>query len=63
MLVIIDNNLYCSNILPWLKKHGTNPVTGQPLSAKDLITLNFYKNADGSYQDPITFKTFTDVNI
>ncbi|KAJ3286060.1 Peptidyl-prolyl cis-trans isomerase cyp8 [Rhizoclosmatium sp. JEL0117] len=48
------------HILPWIKKHGTNPVTGEPLAASDLIPLHFHKNADGAYHDPITFKVFTD---
>ncbi|KAK0636848.1 peptidyl-prolyl cis-trans isomerase-like 2 [Bombardia bombarda] len=30
----------------WLEKHDTNPVNGEPLSAKDLIRLNFARNAD-----------------
>ncbi|KAJ3126907.1 Peptidyl-prolyl cis-trans isomerase cyp8 [Physocladia obscura] len=47
-------------IVPWIKKHGTNPVTGAPLSASDLIPLHFHKNKDGAYHDPITFKVFTD---
>lgn len=49
-----------TNILPWLKKHGTNPVDGSPLKASDLIKLNFTKNDDGEYVDPVTFKVFTD---
>ncbi|KAJ3208546.1 Peptidyl-prolyl cis-trans isomerase cyp8 [Entophlyctis luteolus] len=48
------------SILPWIKKHGTNPVTGAPLAASDLITLHFHKNRDGRYHDPITFKVFSD---
>lgn len=32
----------------WLEKHSTNPVDGQPLAAKDLIRLNFARNADTS---------------
>ncbi|KAI8853229.1 hypothetical protein BC829DRAFT_383140 [Chytridium lagenaria] len=32
------------HILPWLKKYGTNPVTGEKLSSKDLIALHFHKN-------------------
>ena len=46
--------------MPWLKKHGTNPVNGEPLSSKELIKLNFAKNDDGEYVDPVTFKVFTD---
>ena len=49
-----------TNILPWLKKHGTNPVTGAPLAQKDLIKLHFTKNDDGEMVDPVTFKVFTD---
>ncbi|KAK3375290.1 hypothetical protein B0H63DRAFT_482486 [Podospora didyma] len=33
-------------ISTWLAKTPTNPVTGQPLAAKDLIKLNFARNAD-----------------
>lgn len=49
-----------TNILPWLKKHGTNPVDGKPLKSSDLIRLNFAKNDDGEYVDPVTYKVFTD---
>ncbi|KAL1961679.1 hypothetical protein VTN77DRAFT_1317 [Rasamsonia byssochlamydoides] len=49
-----------TNILPWLKKHGTNPVDGTPLKSSDLIKLNFAKNEAGEYVDPVTFKAFTD---
>ncbi|RKU48046.1 Peptidyl-prolyl cis-trans isomerase cyp8 [Coniochaeta pulveracea] len=49
----------------WLEKHGTNPVTGKPLAAKDLIKLNFARNGDGEGSkgdliDPVSFKVFTD---
>lgn len=47
------------NILPWLKKHGTNPVDGAPLKSSDLIKLNFAKNDEGEYVDPVTYKVFT----
>ncbi|KAJ3191862.1 Peptidyl-prolyl cis-trans isomerase cyp8 [Irineochytrium annulatum] len=48
------------HIVPWIKKHGTNPVTGEKLEAKDLIPLNFHKNQDGQYHDPVTYKVFTE---
>jgi len=35
------------NIVPYLKKYGTNPATGEKLEAKSLIKLNFFKNANG----------------
>ncbi|KAI9801190.1 MAG: Peptidyl-prolyl cis-trans isomerase cyp8 [Sarcosagium campestre] len=49
-----------TNILPWLKKHGTNPVTGLPLKSSELIKLHFAKNDDEEYVDPVTYKIFTD---
>lgn len=48
-----------TNIIPWLKKHGTNPVDGTKLESKDLIKINMSKNEDGEYCDPVTFKVFT----
>jgi peptidyl-prolyl cis-trans isomerase-like protein 2 len=43
-----------------LTKHRTNPVDGAPLKASDLIKLNYVKNEDGEYMDPVTYKAFTD---
>ena len=48
------------NILPYIKKHKKNPVTGLPLKATELIKLNFHTNADGDYHCPITFKVFNE---
>lgn len=47
------------NIIPYLKKHGQDPVTGQPMQPKDLIRLHFAKNSEDKYHDPLTFKLFT----
>lgn len=49
-----------TQILPWVKKHGTNPVDGTPLKSQDLIKLNFVKNEDGEYVDPVSYKPLTD---
>ncbi|KAI4158764.1 MAG: hypothetical protein LQ342_007159 [Letrouitia transgressa] len=49
-----------TNILPWIKKHGTNPVSGAPLKSNELIKLRFAKNEDEEMVDPVTFKVFTD---
>jgi peptidyl-prolyl cis-trans isomerase-like 2 len=49
-------------IVSSLAKQGANakdPVTGGPLKRADLIELNFSKNADGDYADPVTGKIFT----
>ncbi|KAI4139687.1 MAG: hypothetical protein LQ340_007975, partial [Diploschistes diacapsis] len=47
------------NIISWLEKHSTNPINGNPLKPEELIKLNFSKNDDGDYVDPVTFKVFT----
>ncbi|KAL5343199.1 hypothetical protein BJX70DRAFT_385703 [Aspergillus crustosus] len=49
-----------TNILPWIKKHGTNPVDGTPLKGSDLIKLHISKNDSGEYIDPVTYKVLTD---
>lgn len=48
------------NIVPFLKHFGLNPVTGEKLNAKDLIKLNFFKNAEGKYHCPVTFRIFNE---
>ncbi|KAL0088241.1 peptidyl-prolyl cis-trans isomerase-like 2 [Phycomyces blakesleeanus] len=48
------------HIIPYIKKFGTNPVTGEKLSTKNLITLNFHKNDKDEYYCPVTFKVFSD---
>nr|XP_028565237.1 LOW QUALITY PROTEIN: RING-type E3 ubiquitin-protein ligase PPIL2 [Podarcis muralis] len=47
------------NIVPWIKKYGTNPSTGEKLEAKSLIKLNFAKNSSGKYHCPVLFTVFT----
>ena len=57
----------------WLEKHpNQNPVNGEPLNERDLIRLNFARNAEsdslgpglgdgkGDLVDPVTYKVFTD---
>lgn len=48
------------HILPYIKKYKRNPVTGMPLTSKDLIKLNFYKNPEGNYHCPVTYKPLSD---
>ena len=45
--------------MPWIEKNSTNPVDGKPLKISELVKLNFTKNAEGEYVDPVTFKVFT----
>ncbi|XP_020852221.1 RING-type E3 ubiquitin-protein ligase PPIL2 isoform X3 [Phascolarctos cinereus] len=47
------------NIVPWIKKYGTNPSSGEKLDAKSLIRLNFTKNSEGKYHCPVLFTVFT----
>ncbi|RXK37207.1 peptidyl-prolyl cis-trans isomerase-like 2 [Tremella mesenterica] len=47
------------NIVPYIRKYKTNPVTGKPLDTSQLIKLNFAKNAEGNMHDPITYKVFS----
>jgi peptidyl-prolyl cis-trans isomerase-like protein 2 len=48
------------NIVPFLKKHGKNPVTGEKLEFKSLTKINFHKNAKDEYHCPVTYKVFND---
>jgi peptidyl-prolyl cis-trans isomerase-like 2 len=50
-----------TNIVPYVNKHHTHPVTGEPLSLDDLFPLTFHKNADGEYECPVLKKVFTQV--
>ena len=47
-------------LLPFVKEHGTSPVTGRSLRVKDVIRLKMAKNADGAWHCPVTCKVFTD---
>ncbi|KAI7813185.1 RING-type E3 ubiquitin-protein ligase PPIL2 [Triplophysa rosa] len=47
------------SIVPWIKKYGTNPITGEKLEAKSLIKLNISKNNDGKYHCPVLYTVFT----
>ncbi|KAG6609684.1 Peptidylprolyl isomerase [Phytophthora cinnamomi] len=47
-------------VVPYVKEHQINPVTGKPLALKELIQLHFSKNSQGEYFCPVTYKVFTD---
>ncbi|KAE9036549.1 Peptidyl-prolyl cis-trans isomerase-like 2 [Phytophthora rubi] len=47
-------------VVPYVKQHQINPVTGKPLALKELIQLHFSKNSQGEYFCPVTYKVFTD---
>ncbi len=48
------------SIVPFIKKHGRNPITGEPLDPKSLIKMNFHKNSKDQFHCPITFKVFNE---
>ena len=48
------------NIVTYVQKFKRHPVSGEPLSLKDIITLTFHKNADGEYHCPVLHKVFTE---
>ncbi|KAL3097371.1 hypothetical protein niasHS_003819 [Heterodera schachtii] len=52
-----------SQITPYIKKHGINPVTGKKMSSKDLTVLNFAKDKDDNFRCPVTYRMFTQTSI
>ncbi|GAA5849200.1 hypothetical protein JCM8547_006476 [Rhodosporidiobolus lusitaniae] len=57
----IDGTVYeLMAIIPFLREHGTDPMTGKKMSPGNLVRLNFAKNNEGQYHDPITYKVFND---
>ena len=38
------------NIVPFLKKHKSDPVTGDPMTEGDIIRMHMDKNSDGEWQ-------------
>ncbi|XP_062896978.1 RING-type E3 ubiquitin-protein ligase PPIL2 [Mobula hypostoma] len=47
------------SIIPWIKKFGTHPTTGEKLDVKSLIKLNYHKNNEGKYHCPVMYSVFT----
>mmetsp|Transcript_5593 Transcript_5593/g.12389 ORF Transcript_5593/g.12389 Transcript_5593/m.12389 type:complete len:652 (+) Transcript_5593:259-2214(+) len=48
------------NVVPYVMRYKRHPVTGQAMQLKDLVKLNFHKNADGEYHCPVMNKVFTE---
>jgi len=44
---ILIKYILLRNVVPFIKKYGKNPVTGEKMDAKDLIRLTFHKNQEG----------------
>jgi peptidyl-prolyl cis-trans isomerase-like protein 2 len=46
---------------PIQRQHNnTNPITKEPLTPSDLITLHYSRKASGEIHDPISFKPFSE---
>ena len=46
------------NLISHVLKYKKNPVTGENMSASDIIHLNMAKNNEGLWHCPVTFKVF-----
>ena len=57
---VVKNLSPLHQIMPYIRKHGSDPVTGKKLASGDLIKLNFFKNTQGDYYDPVSYKVFNE---
>lgn len=48
------------NLVPYLQRHKANPISGEPMTSRDIVRLNMSQNAGGEWQCPVTFKVFND---
>lgn len=46
------------NIIPFVKEHRKDPVTGEPLTGKEIFKLRFHRNAEGKFACPVTMQLF-----
>jgi peptidyl-prolyl cis-trans isomerase-like 2 len=49
-----------STLLPFVMTHKTDPVSGQPMTTLDVITLNMDQDQEGRWQCPVLTKPFAD---
>ncbi|XP_045584377.1 RING-type E3 ubiquitin-protein ligase PPIL2 [Procambarus clarkii] len=49
-------------ILPFLRKFKVNPVTGEPLSEKQLTKVTFHRASTGEYHCPVLYKPLTNTS-
>ncbi|SJX65363.1 related to Peptidyl-prolyl cis-trans isomerase [Sporisorium reilianum f. sp. reilianum] len=47
-----------TNLIPYVRKYGTHPVTGKPFDLDHVVRLTFHKNEQGRFHDPVSFKEF-----
>jgi hypothetical protein len=53
--IIFEN----SALLPFLLKHKADPVTGQKMTTRDIISLQMDKDQEGRWQCPVLTKPFS----
>jgi len=53
--IIFEN----SALLPFLLKNKVDPVTGKPMTTRDVITLQMDKDEEGRWQCPVLTKPFS----
>lgn len=60
--VCTSNGIVFENtaLLPFLMAHKKDPVTGEPRTTRDVITLSMDKDDEGQWQCPIITKPFND---
>lgn len=59
----VDGSIFeNSMIIPYIAKFDKNPITGNPISIKDIIKLNFHTNKENIFDCPITMKVFNDAS-
>ncbi len=56
MAVLFDN----SALTPFVLEYGKDPVSGQPLNLRQIITCDMDQDEEGRWQCPILTKPFTD---
>lgn len=45
--------------MPYIRKFHKHPVSGAPLTIKNIIPLRFHKNVEGQFSCPVLNKVFT----
>ncbi|KAF2072917.1 hypothetical protein CYY_005774 [Polysphondylium violaceum] len=48
------------NLIPFIKKHGVDPISGKACTIKDYFRVHFSKNSEDKFQCPVLEKEFTD---
>ena len=49
-----------TQLVPYVQKYGSSPISGRKVSLKDVLTVNMHRNNEGAYHCPILNKVFTE---